>query len=308
MIKNAVAEPDNPARSEEDKFHISADVANVDDRIKVLNYSNTFAIFDRWGDIHPLGKKIHGIYHQGTRFINRLELRLNDQKPVLLSSSINEDNEILSVDLTNPFLSVCNIQENIIHISRTQFIRDGSYYEEISFVNYGEIECTVNISLAFGGDFTDIFEIRGMKRTVNPNKPVIEQNENALCFHYKGLDNIDRTAEIILPENIIIQNNKGRLSITLSPQAVHQVSYSIFFRASNQKKETLQLTAAKDHLQQELKTCRGMFADIFTDNEQFNHWLDRSRADLISLLANTPYGRYPYAGVPWYNTAFGRDG
>jgi len=308
MIKNAAAETDDLVRPEEDKFHISADLANADDRIKVLNYSNTFAIFDRWGDIHPLGKKVHGIYHQGTRFINRLELRLNDQKPVLLSSSIKEDNEILSVDLTNPFLSVCNIQENIIHISRTQFIRDGSYYEEISFVNYGEVECNINISFAFGGDFADIFEIRGMKRKVKPNRAIIEQNENALCFHYNGLDSIERTAEIVLPQNIIIQNNKGMLSLTLSPQAVHQVSYSIFFRISNQKKETLQLMDAKNLLQEELKTCRGMFADIFTDNEQFNHWLNRSRADLISLLATTPYGRYPYAGVPWYNTAFGRDG
>src|SRR6266496_308663 len=118
MIKNA-ATHDETVKPEENKFHISADLANVDDRLQVLNYSNTFAIFDRWGDIYPWGKKIHGIYHQGTRFINRIELRLNDQKPVLLSSSIKEDNEILSVDLTNPYLRDCNLQENTIHISRT---------------------------------------------------------------------------------------------------------------------------------------------------------------------------------------------
>src|SRR5690606_17656772 len=50
------------------------------------------------------------------------------------------------------------------------------------------------------------------------------------------------------------------------------------------------------------------FPTVETDNEQFNHWINRSRFDLISLMADTPYGKYPYAGVPWYNTAFGRDG
>src|SRR5690606_39076011 len=45
-----------------------------------------------------------------------------------------------------------------------------------------------------------------------------------------------------------------------------------------------------------------------TSNEQFNNWIDRSRHDLLSLLAPTPEGDYPYAGIPWYNTIFGRDG
>jgi glycogen debranching enzyme len=67
-----------------------------------------------------------------------------------------------------------------------------------------------------------------------------------------------------------------------------------------------------DQALQELvhERAAGPLADVgvHTSNERFNAWLRRSQSDLAMMITKTPFGPYPYAGVPWYSTIFGRDG
>src|SRR5947208_4412472 len=41
---------------------------------------------------------------------------------------------------------------------------------------------------------------------------------------------------------------------------------------------------------------------------ELDEWIARSVSDLEMMITRTPQGPYPYAGVPWFSTPFGRDG
>src|ERR671919_2530562 len=85
----------------EDQYYILATSPLADDRTRVLKHGETFAVFDRYGDIQPIGLGEQGLYHEGTRFLSRLVLRVGRRRPLLLSSTVKEDNALLAVDLTN---------------------------------------------------------------------------------------------------------------------------------------------------------------------------------------------------------------
>jgi len=295
----------------DEQFHISPDAVNSDEAMHILNRSNTFGLFDRWGDILPQGPMAQGIYHQGTRFLNQLELTINGLRPVLLSSSIKEDNDILSVDLTNPVLKECNIPENTIHIFRNQFVREGSFHEKINVHHYGESDCSFVLTLSFSADFKDIFEIRGLKRLRKSNDiKVSSMTENKVAVEYLGLDNLARKNVITLETSVdySLESNKASFSIKLAPYESVNIHYCMKFLLGEEREVDVDYQSAKADARDSRKQNQGLFAEVSLDNEQFNHWLFRSQIDLISLLATTETGLYPYAGVPWYNTTFGRDG
>ena len=106
----------------QDKYYILASSSYADDRVCVLNYEDSFGVFDRWGDLKQIGSGVQGIYHQGTRFLSEMEIELNHYRPLLLSSNIKNENEILSVDLTNPDIDdgAVLISKGSIHIARTK--------------------------------------------------------------------------------------------------------------------------------------------------------------------------------------------
>src|SRR5687767_631206 len=92
----------------EDRYYILASSPYSDDRTRVLKHGETFAVYDRHGDILPLGLGEQGVYHEGTRFLSRFSLYVDHRRPLLLSSTVLESNDLLTVDLTNPDLELAD--------------------------------------------------------------------------------------------------------------------------------------------------------------------------------------------------------
>ena len=113
----------------EDEYYVRASSALADDRTRVLKYGDTFAVFNRYGDIEPIGTSRFGLFHAETRHLSRFTLRLNQKQPLLLSSTIRDDNAFLSVDLTNVDTGLNgagDLPRGTVHTFRLQFLRESA--------------------------------------------------------------------------------------------------------------------------------------------------------------------------------------
>ncbi len=284
----------------------------LDSTTLVLNDSESFAIFDSIGDIDNRTYRAEGIFHHGMRYVSSWRLLVFGQRPLLLSSSIREGNDLLSADLTTPPLETQQgpVLKGTVHIWRRKFIRNGICIELMTLTNHSQNGLDIPISVEIDADFNDVFELRGFSR--QSQRPQIEREVNAegqLIFRYQGLDGVDRKliTEVHHPGMSFDVNGVAELLLHLSPTESKEIEISLSFdirpQASAEKG-----SAFADMSQRRALEEQGLIAAVVTDNELFNHWLTRSHTDMLSLLGRCGTHWYPFAGVPWYNTVFGRDG
>ena len=182
-----------------DQFYILSTSSMADDRTRVLKQGDTFAVFDRHGDMRPVGHGVQGLYHEGTRFLSRWELRLGNDRPMLLSSTVRDDNALLAVDLTNPDTNLKGdvvIQRGTLHISRMIFLWQGKAFEQMRVLNYGLAPVGLSLSLKFEADFADIFEVRGSTREHRGKRMMDTIVDGAILMTYEGLDDIVRCTRL----------------------------------------------------------------------------------------------------------------
>src|SRR5438552_14923088 len=126
-----------------------------------------FAVFDRHGDIVHRGMGEQGIFYDGTRHLSEMQVRLWEERPLLLSSTIEPNNFLFTADLANLDVSRGDsvaIHRGTLHLLRSKFLWRGVAYEEFKFANYGMETLSVPLTVRFAADFTDIFQVRGMVR------------------------------------------------------------------------------------------------------------------------------------------------
>jgi glycogen debranching enzyme len=292
-------------------YYVRATSALADDRTRVLKYGETFGVFNRYGDIEAIRPLAFGLYHAEARHLSRMVLYVEDQQPLLLASSVREDYGSLHVDLTNkdaPALGSRRRPGGMVHIYRNIFMYEDYCVQSFRLLTYGVEAVDFPVTFYFEADFADIFEVRGTQRKkcgeMLPS--VVEKSQVVLA--YEGLDHVQRRTHINfsrVPETL--QANQASFTLHLKPGVECHLDVGIACEQLRGETRSLRLGCAapipEPSAVQLLYSTR-----IETANSDFGAWLSRSESDLIMLTVGNPEKDYPYAGIPWFATVFGRDG
>ena len=276
-----------------------------------LKHGDTFAVFDSHGDMGAFAGGADGLFDHDTRYLARLQLLLDGVSPLLLGSSVRDDNLSFTADLTNPdvfFEGRVSLPRDTLHVVRTLYLWKGVAHQRIAVANYGEGRVEFTLAILFGNDFADLFEVRGQQRQRRGEQREQARGAGAVDFIYRGLDGATRRAALRLtptPSQLVAGAATYRLSVEASrslyvyisaechgPQPVRRVTFFKGLMAANRDRREASKEAGA----------------VQTSNEVLNEALCRAQADLRMLITDTPEGSYPYAGIPWYSTTFGRDG
>src|SRR5690606_8069522 len=223
---------------------------------------------------------------------------------------VSRDNVFFTANMTNrplPPLGGRSLREGVIHIERTRFLWEGCLYERIRCVNYGGQEAALPVTLSFGADFHDMFEVRGETRPNRGRLLPVEQCGNGFVFRYDGLDGIRRTTAVAFSP-IPSRLEPGRAEYLLALPAGGQLDLHIEIGSQVSEepgRHRFRAAAARARVAMRRRLRRG--ARLRSRSRLFNNWLEKSRADLALLTSELPTGPYPYAGIPWFSTPFGRD-
>jgi glycogen debranching enzyme len=295
-----------------DQYYVLATSSLADDRTRVLKWGETFAVFNRLGDVESIGLGEQGLYHQGTRYLSRLALRMGDKIPQLLRSTVQNDNAFLTLDMMNPDVyreGRVLVPRGAVHLFRSKFLWQDVCYDKLRLANFHSYPIETLITLEFAADYADIFQVRGTKRahTGEILPPIVE--EDRVVLSYRGLDKKTRSTHLQfspVPERL--SEHSVSFRVALAPKEEMSISITTSCEEGSSKAETIDFGDAMDKALSKLEQGRHQFCGITTSDFRFNAWLSRSQADVHMMISGNPEGAYPYAGVPWFNTVFGRDG
>jgi glycogen debranching enzyme len=296
----------------QEHYYILATESAPPEQSLVLKGGDTFAVLNRFGDIDSSSRHEDGIYRGGTRFASCLRLLLISGRPLLLSSTVREDNVVVVADLTNPdiyFDGKVVLPRGTLHIMRRKFIWENTYYERIRIHNYAVTPVDTTISIQFDADYADIFEVRGQQRPRRGEMLRPESRSDGVNLGYLGMDGVTRRTLLrCTPEPELVSGKELQFDLHLEEDGEREFLLSITCELDGQHQPLTAQAEALTTAHSSIAQSNEFLCKIGSSNEQFNRWVARSEVDVAMMLTPTPYGVYPYAGIPWFCTPFGRDG
>ena len=235
---------------------------------------------------------------------------IDGQRPLLLSSAVENDNVVLIVDLSNPDIyqgGKVVLPRETLHVRRSKFLWDGTCQERIAVHNFGPEPQKCFLSLNFAADFADLFEVRGMQRPRRGTMTTSRKDDSTVLFRYQGLDGVERRTEIhFAPAPSRLSESEAIFALDLA--AGRREALVMTVCCTNGIAPHLPFSQPYRAARRAARRAASLGGSVTSSNALANRMLHRAGADLSMLITETPQGPYPYAGTPWFSTPFGRDG
>lgn len=264
------------------------------------------------GDIMPPGAPDAGFFYDDTRFLSRLELRVDGYRTVVLSSS-TEQTFTSQIELTTGKSNLresYEIPENTVHIRREQLLASDTLFDHFTFENFNFTELELDVELAWEADFMDVFQVRGVARERRGHyyQPVIQAD--SIVFHYLGLDHIARETVIRLsPAPDSFNGTTARWKLRLPPFKRFQLQTTIVSQVEGRRSRAGHSDFSRQlQMRREAMAAWSLRSTGFSANNGiFNEMIATCKSDFHALQIPEGQGHVIAAGIPWFATMFGRD-
>ncbi|MBX3028686.1 MAG: amylo-alpha-1,6-glucosidase [Chloroflexi bacterium] len=294
----------------------------------ILKHDHLFLLSDPFGDVRSDQRGL-GLYLGDTRMLSRYQLRIDGQRPVVLRTGGGASYRN-TIQMTNPDLvrnpleksdPVAVLQRQSLGIIRERLITD-AFEERIRVHNYTLHPERCRLTLGLDADFADIFEVRGVARQARGTRTAPRLVEDLVGFGYEGLDGRSRQTWVRVSE-------AGVRTIDDPDDAASGVTLTIDWEIPPGGDRSIEVRVSGEVLEPEDRRTRtrpgtaiagedpeaahrawhATSASISSSHAATDRAFRRSMSDLRLLVdpGPLPGERYIAAGVPWYDTLFGRD-
>ncbi len=299
----------------------------------VLKHDRLFLVTDAFGDIRTDQRGL-GLYTGDTRVLSRLELRIDGQRPLVLRTGTGAGYHS-TIQMTNPDLTrnplekgdaSATLARQSLGIVRERSVVDG-LDERVRIHNYTMHVDRCLLTLTLDADFADIFEVRGVRRPARGERSPAQVDPQGVLFTYTGLDGRVRRTRVDLSEP------GARLDAEASTDAGPASGVTLGFRwtirpgedrslslrvtsevvedrpAASRRRVPRTPTMTPNDPEAAHRAWRATSTSVTSSHAGVERALRRGMADLRLLVDPGPDEgeRYIAAGIPWYDTLFGRD-
>ncbi|MDQ6910647.1 MAG: amylo-alpha-1,6-glucosidase, partial [Actinomycetota bacterium] len=266
---------------------------------------SAFCISGRSGDIVPDSPQ--GLFFRDTRFLSRLELRVNEQRPEALAADSTTPFSATFVSRTRPQAGKA---DSTLVIFRHRYVGRGMR-EDISIFNYGEEPAYCTVELRMNADFADLFRVK--EGRVKPEGDVnMQPDGSGTLFRYqKG--SVRKGARVTLGDTAQWASNVAKFELVVPARDSWSTCLQLAPVIEDDEIEPRYVCGqpvedATPHAR--LDKWRADVPLVGTDVEEIRAVVVRSAEDLGALRIFDP--DFPdrtviAAGAPWFMTLFGRD-